>query len=181
MSSFPVPERWIAVLAFRSLIIVVLIAALAVQGGTVTYEVVDYPAESGSRTVAAGTVAQKDFKVLASRYKGVALTDDLMIQVGCPPPGAVAGFAVIVGPGFSWEWFDRVQGDVFRKRQESGSLRVRTTTDEASPQLLEVEFLSDVSLRSFRIVGEGKKRRHEIARRVNIRKGSVFTFTRSTE
>ncbi len=65
---------------------------------------------------------------------------------------SVAGFGLVVSDrskplGFSWNWFDRQQGDLFVKRQGHGSLRVAVRTVGTLTEISEIEFLDDVDLR----------------------------------
>jgi hypothetical protein len=49
--------------------------------------------------------------------------------------------------GFSWEWFQQESGDVFRKLQGSGGVRIGIVKTSEYEELRRVEFASDVTLR----------------------------------
>ncbi len=48
--------------------------------------------------------------------------------------------------GFSWDWFNREDGDVFRKLLGGGKVRVSVLDGGKSQELVVVEFLDDVVL-----------------------------------
>ena len=76
--------------------------------------------------------------------------------------------------GFSWEWFDRDQGEVFTKLPGSGRLKATVTKSDGQVELAGVEFLDDVVLR-YKVdlrKQEPGAHTHEIV----IKKGSVFMF-----
>jgi len=73
---------------------------------------------------------------------------------------------------FSWEWYDQLEGDTFRKLQgKRGLVKVRVSGLPVQEVLEEVEFLDDAKL-SFQQGGAGKSESHDII----IKKGSVFKF-----
>lgn len=49
--------------------------------------------------------------------------------------------------GFSWEWFDREEGSVFRKLQGEGRVAVTVKKQSKYEELEAVEFLDDIVLR----------------------------------
>jgi len=48
--------------------------------------------------------------------------------------------------GFSWNWFDRVKGEVFVQRRGEGRIRVRMTGLGSTVQVASIEFLDNLSL-----------------------------------
>lgn len=49
--------------------------------------------------------------------------------------------------GFSWEWFDRVSDDTFRKRQGAGLVKVAFTKRDGRFELASVQFIQAVTFR----------------------------------
>jgi hypothetical protein len=49
--------------------------------------------------------------------------------------------------GFSWEWFEPAEGDLFTKLQGTGYLRVRFESDGEISRVASIEFLDDIELR----------------------------------
>lgn len=73
---------------------------------------------------------------------------------------------------FSWEWYDKVNGDTYRKLQGSrGLVKVRVGGLPIQEFLVEVVFLDDAKL-SFSLGGAGKPESHDII----IKKGSILKF-----
>jgi hypothetical protein len=155
----------------------VTLAAVPVPAapGTVKFDVVEYTDDGRELPATTTVIEQRDEGPRMGRYRTLRLSDEVAIQVACPPAGANAGFAMVLNGGFSWEWFDRSRGDVFTKRQERGTVKVITAKRNGRHELVEVEFLSDVSLRVFHFAKE-RGQKDQLFRRVDIRKGSVFTF-----
>jgi len=61
----------------------------------------------------------------------------------------LTGFGLVLSKddsGFSWEWFDRDGGDVFRKLLGGGKVRVTVVETAESQELVAVEFLDDIVL-----------------------------------
>ena len=75
--------------------------------------------------------------------------------------------------GFSWEWFEPDNGDIYKKLQGEGYVRVTQAEHEDGVEIQSVEFLSEVTLRFMEDVKEetGKKT-HLIV----VSQGSVFRF-----
>lgn len=73
---------------------------------------------------------------------------------------------------FSWEWYNKKEGNIFQKLQgKKGFVKVRVSGLPMVETLEEVLFLDDARL-SFRLGGAGKVESHDII----IKKGSVFKF-----
>lgn len=74
--------------------------------------------------------------------------------------------------GFSWEWFSREEGNVFRKLQEGGRVSVRMRQFPEGMELAEIRVLEDITLRMDRyafIPFTGRD-----SDRLTLRKGSVL-------
>jgi len=71
---------------------------------------------------------------------------------------------------FSWEWFDRPEGNVFKKLQEGGHVRVTFREIEGLQELASITFETDVSLR---IQQDGDD---DVTYRILVKKGSVLEF-----
>jgi hypothetical protein len=146
---------------------------------TLTYDVFQV-SKDGTRTPLGQSIRQyrpgNDVRVETLRNgaktKRVSLDHDLALAVDVYREPRLEGFGLSVhkekgAPGFSWEWFDREKDDVFRKRQGTGSVRVTFANDTEVQELVAVEFLDDITLRSLDF---------ETGNRLEIvvRKGSVF-------
>ena len=63
---------------------------------------------------------------------------------------SLTGFGLVLvkdrTPCFSWEWFDKDSGDVFRKLQGGGKVKVTIVDSSGVQELAAVEFLDDVVL-----------------------------------
>jgi len=75
--------------------------------------------------------------------------------------------------GFSWEWFEPDNGDIFRKLQGEGYVRVIQTEHKDGVEIHSVEFLSEVTLRFMEDVKEETGKRTHL---VVVSQGSVFNF-----
>ncbi|MEJ2456322.1 MAG: DUF4345 domain-containing protein [Candidatus Thiodiazotropha sp.] len=51
------------------------------------------------------------------------------------------------GEGLSWEWFDLEAGDIFKKRQGSGRVKVTMNRSEGTEEIARVKFLDDITFR----------------------------------
>ena len=84
----------------------------------------------------------------------------------------LTGFGLVLSKddsGFSWEWFDRDGGDVFRKLLGGGKVRVTVVETAESQELVAVEFLDDIVLSC---EDQDTGTTHE----VRVKKGSVLRF-----
>ena len=86
-----------------------------------------------------------------------------------------AWYEVWLTQGFSWKWFDREDGSVFRKRQGPGRVRASFASKNGKLELVSVEFLEDVMFRldarSFWLFSE-----HRDTHAMLVRAGSVLNF-----
>jgi hypothetical protein len=72
------------------------------------------------------------------------------IRASIVPEKQIDGFGLQLtrqGDGFSWEWFQRESGDVFRKIQGGGQVQVRFRTVGDVQELAEVYFIDNVTMR----------------------------------
>ena len=107
--------------------------------------------------------------------KSLPLAEGFDIQASVVPEPRVEGFGLTLqldGGGFSWDWFDRESGDVFRKLQGSGRVRVRFASRGGNEEIAAVEFLEDVTLRLKRYWF--LPFHDDDTDRVVVKKGSVF-------
>ena len=79
--------------------------------------------------------------------------------------------------GFSWEWFEPDDGDVYKKLQGGGYVRVKLAKFEDGLEIQSVEFLTDVKLRFVEDVKmEPGKKTHEVV----VNQGSILRFSDGT-
>lgn len=76
------------------------------------------------------------------------------------------------GGGFSWEWFYRENGNVFKKLQGPGRVKVRLTRKNNNVQLASIEFLETLTLRldTMNYIPFWFKDTHNLV----VKKGSAF-------
>lgn len=110
--------------------------------------------------------------------KSLKLKDGFRISVLVVQRDPEIGFGLSIKnnyhpDGFSWEWFELEEGDVYKKLQPEGYLRVTQARSSDGVELQSVEFLSDITLRFQEDVkvGSGNKT-HEIV----VSPGSDFRF-----
>lgn len=89
----------------------------------------------------------------------------------------IEGFGLWInkgGAGFSWEWFTRKKGNIYRKLQESGSVSVEFREIEGLQEIKSIEFLEDVSMRldTLNFILFWNKETH----RMLVKKGSKLVF-----
>lgn len=103
--------------------------------------------------------------------KTLSLGHGLSISTDVYRDPALTGFGLVLvndaSPCFSWEWFDRDAGDVFRKRQGDAKIRVSLVDGADAQELAAVEFLEDVLL-------ECEDRSNGAVYQAQVRKGSVL-------
>ena len=128
---------------------------------SLSYEIQTVPffGDGARRAVAEGMRSYRHSEVRARPHsdpetrmtsKSVSLAEGFDLIAVVVPGAQVDGFGLQIkrnGAGFSWEWFDREAGDVYRKLQGPGRLRVRFRDAGGLQELAEVHFLDDVTLR----------------------------------
>jgi hypothetical protein len=118
----------------------------------------------GSDVVVEKTQPMASTKTLSLDY-GLSLSSDVYREK------ELTGFGLVLvkddSSGFSWEWFNRDQGDVFRKLRGGGKVKVTVVNSEQFQELVAVEFLDDITLQC-------TDDQTGITHEVRVRKGSVF-------
>lgn len=159
-----------------------LLASCSAYAGAIAYEIVDYTSDAQGRSVAKGirnqtpqdiTIVKQEGRGRVLWSKSVHLDKGFSIGFSDGRDKVLTGFGMWVQTEpnrFSWDWFNRSQGQVFEKLRERGSIRVRTSGEPAFQEIAEIEFLTDVSLRAIEPGSGGK-----VTHRVNIKKGSVLS------
>jgi hypothetical protein len=160
-----------------------LAASRIADAASVSYVITDYVDPAHPREVASGTktYSASDIRVVPCGAgdeqffkKSLKLAAGYWIGASINREKNIDGFGLWATHGprsFSWEWFDRPDGDVFQKLQEGGSVRVTWRVVEGLEELASITFESDVSLRVDETFEVGK-----VSHRILIRKGSVLEF-----
>lgn len=102
--------------------------------------------------------------------KTLQLDYGLSISASVYPKEKLIGFGLVISKddsGFSWEWFNRDEGNVFRKLLGGGKVKVSVLDGNGSQELVAVEFLDDIVL-TCEDKGSG------ITYEVHVKKGSVL-------
>jgi hypothetical protein len=103
--------------------------------------------------------------------KTLALGHGLSLSTDVYREAALKGFGLVLvkddSPCFSWEWFDRESGDVFRKLLGGGKVKVSVVESAAFVELAGVEFLDDIALQC-------EDRSNGTTHEARVKKGSVF-------
>ncbi len=169
----------------------VTVLSTAAQAGMIQYEVVDYTKDPKGKVVATGTANQLAKDVILTKTSGLSgsgtgaglstaaqLVDDYYIGVTVNQTKDLTGFLMwlqMEPDGQSAEIFKRATDDVFDLQNPSPaeltSVKVRNKGDGSKPEILEITFLNDVSIRSYDYRNKSK-----VLFRLNIKKGSVFTL-----
>jgi hypothetical protein len=83
----------------------------------------------------------------------------------------LTGFGLVVGKDdsrcLSWEWFDRENGDVFRKLRGGGKVKVSAIGSASDQELVAIEFLDEIALSC-------KDDENGLVHEVRVKTGSVF-------
>ncbi len=75
--------------------------------------------------------------------------------------------------GFSWEWFNKEQDNIFLKLQEEGRLKVTMNKNGGLEEIKSIEFLTDVTLRlNYSWIPFSTKDTHFMI----VKKGSILRF-----
>jgi hypothetical protein len=99
--------------------------------------------------------------------KSLQLDYGLKIAVDVYPNEQLTGFGLVLAKddsGFSWEWFNREQGSIFRKLLGGGRVKAEI---EGPGELVSIEFLDDISLKC-------EEQASGISHEVRVKKGSVL-------
>jgi len=108
--------------------------------------------------------------------KSLLLNDTFAVSASVHRVRRLDGFGLVVyrrgdAHGFSWDWFDREDGAIFRKLQGPGRVLVVATKGQDYEELESVEFLDDTTLR---YLDDMSKPPGTHTHEVIIRKGSVL-------
>jgi hypothetical protein len=79
--------------------------------------------------------------------------------------------------GFSWDWFNRDDGDQYQKLQGAGRVRVTFSKTSATPEVASVEVLEDMTLRARIRPWFLSFFSNEETHRLVVKKGSVLRFS----
>jgi hypothetical protein len=134
-------------------------AGHAAHGEIIKYEI--YRLEpGGERTLLASgkrEYTQEDVAVVAREGRGqtfwqksVVVWDDFSVGSSIHLEHPLTGFGLWIEretDGFSWDWFDIESGDIFKKLQGTGRVRVETRSNNGAKEIVAVDFLTDVTLR----------------------------------
>lgn len=94
----------------------------------------------------------------------------LSISASVYPKEKLTGFGLVISKddsGFSWEWFNREEGNVFRKLLGGGKVRISVLEGAGSQELVAVEFLDDMVLTC-------EDKHSGITHEVRVKKASVL-------
>ena len=107
--------------------------------------------------------------------KWIELESDFIVGANVYREKRLDGFGLWIrrhGSGFSWNWFTRESGLVFRKLQGSGRIEASLTPNKEYEELSGVEFLDDVTL-----TGQFGWLPYWDTHQVIIKKGSVLRLS----
>jgi hypothetical protein len=151
---------------------------------SISYEIYKLRSDGSREVVASGTRKYGLDEIARSekidRSTGITRTDaNLTLDSGYIIGGSfyrmpeIDGFPLWIqgkwNPlGASWEWFDHVEDGIFNKRQVGGRIDVRSIRVDGLEQIVEVRFLTDVTLRYSWLIGL------EESLFVEVKAGSVF-------
>jgi hypothetical protein len=161
------------------------------NGGMIQYEIVDYSKDPKGKVVATGNANQQAKDVILTKTTGLAgsgtgaglstagqIVDDYYLGVTVNQGKDFTGFLMwlqMEPDGQSAETFKRASEDVFDMQNPSPaeltSVKVRNKGDASKAEIIDITFLSDVSIRSY-----DYKNKSKVLFRLNIKKGSVFTL-----
>lgn len=149
----------------------------------IAYVITDYTDATNPREIASGTKSYSSPSVQVEQRgdgkktflsESIELADGYRVGASIYRENRIDGFGLWAKrdkQSFSWEWFYQLEGDEFKKLQESGNVRVLFRNMRGLQQLASIIFESDVSLRMNQSSEIGK-----VTHRILIKKGSVFEF-----
>lgn len=178
----------------RSLVIAAGLVVLCAGAGAETLRFEAYQVQPGGRRtlLAKGTreySPETDIQVVdastqehpAHWFKRLALFGPFELEADVYREPTLDGFGLVINErenpnGFSWNWFDREQGDVFVKRRGPGRVKVKVQQSQGNVELAVVEFLDHIVLRytSDMCEHEPGEHTHELI----IMKGSILRVLR---
>jgi hypothetical protein len=133
----------------------------------VSYELYELSANDGRKLLVKGTKEYSPGEVIVEEFadgtqrrwtKELAISKGFAIGASVYREKRLDGFglwlksregflAELNRGGFSWEWFDRESGNVYRKRQGLGRVKVTLVPSTSYEEISSIEFLDDVILR----------------------------------
>jgi hypothetical protein len=141
--------------------------ATAVHSESITYELYEL-SDGGARTLVAGGTRQytsRDVLVQEHRVGEIHWwTKEVVVANGFSAGASIyrerdlSGFGLwlkdrqsivgrLSGGGFSWDWFDRESGNVYRKLQGEGRVRVSFVAPAQVQEIASIEVIEDITLR----------------------------------
>jgi hypothetical protein len=147
------------------LLLALIAAATPARAESLTYEAYEFVSPSKRKLIDQGTLQYDpardvitvrrggpDTRVFWTR--GIELPNGFLItaKVNLEPIEELRGFGLQLlhrryPMGFSWEWYNREEGDEFDKLQGVGRVRIVSHKTAETEQLVRVEFLDDTELR----------------------------------
>lgn len=168
-----------------------LLLSTNVSAGTIQYEIVDFTKDPKGKVVATGSANQQAKDVILTKTTGLSgsgggaglstaaqIVDDYYLGVTVNQNKDLTGFLMwlqMEPDGYSAETFKRATDDVFDLQNPSPaeltSVKVRNKGDASKPEIVDITFLNDVSIRS-----SDYRNKSKVLFRLNIKKGSIFTL-----
>lgn len=154
----------------------------------VRYQVYELQADGSRKLLAEGVreySPNKDIEIIQTKArdgsvfwsKRLHLAKGYELEAHVTRERKLDGFGLAVNErgsqaGFSWNWFDRTDPDVFVKRRGEGHLKASYALGQGYVELAGVEFLDDIILRYTNDMRHTQPGNH--THEVVIAKGSVF-------
>ncbi len=167
-----------------------LLLSTTVSAGMIQYEIVDFTKDPKGKVVATGTANQQAKDVILTKTTGLSgsggaglstagqIVDDYYLGVTVNQNKDLIGFLMwlqMEPDGYSAETFKRATDDVFDLQNPSPaeltSVKVRNKGDASKPEIVDITFLNDVSIRS-----SDYRNKSKVLFRLNIKKGSIFSL-----
>ena len=169
----------------------VLLLSTNAIAGMIQYEIVDFTKDPKGKVVATGTANQQVKDVIRTKTTGISgsgggaglssagqIVDDYYLGVTVNQSKDLTGFLMwlqMEPDGYSAETFKRATDDIFDLQNPSPaeltSVKVRKKGDASKPEIIDITFLSDVSIRS-----SDYRNKSKVLFRLNIKKGSIFSL-----
>lgn len=135
-----------------------------------------HPIGHGVRTYSPACDIRVESGAGGSRTKSLTLDGGLAVSASVYREPRLTGFGLTVEmadtpTGFSWDWFDLVEGNVFEKRQGTGRIAVDVSRAGGLEELRAIEFLDDITLR---FLDDTRKPPGTHTHEIVVRKGSVL-------
>ena len=136
-----------------------LLLPCAASAEAITFEVYELQNGGGRQLLASGTKTYVVEDIESGRSsKELPLTDRFAVGASVHRHKELIGFGLWAkqrtrwfelwkDDGFSWDWFNREQGPMYRKLQGPGRVKATITKTRDYEELTSVEFLDDITLR----------------------------------